>query len=188
MLGRHRSDNGVVPHKALCESDDKFETDKKGSAMNLNATLLGQSITFVIFVWFVMKYIWPMLGTAMRERQEAIAAGLRASEEAGQKLASAATNAEAELATAKAEASSIIEQARGRANQMVDEAKDEARQEGQRLLDAAKAEIDQEMNRAKEALRAEVAALVITGAQRVIEDNIDAAKHDAMLTKLAAEL
>jgi len=105
QLGRHRSDNGVVPHKALCESDDKFETDKKGSAMNLNATLLGQSITFVIFVWFVMKYIWPMLGTAMRERQEAIAAGLRASEEADQKLASAATNAEAELATAKAEAS-----------------------------------------------------------------------------------
>ena len=68
--------------------------------MNLNATLLGQSLTFVIFVWFVMKYIWPMLGTAMRERQEAIAAGLRASEEADQKLASAATNAEAELATA----------------------------------------------------------------------------------------
>ena len=70
---------------------------------------------------------------------------------------------------------------------MIEEAKDEARQEGQRLLDAAKAEIDQEMNRAKEALR-EVATLVITGAERVIEDNIDAAKHDAMLTKLAAEL
>ena len=85
--------------------------------MNLNATLLGQSITFAIFVWFCMKYIWPMLGTAMRERQEAIAAGLRASEEADQKLASAATSAETELAAAKEEASAIIEQAR-RANQM----------------------------------------------------------------------
>ena len=88
----------------------------------------------------------------------------------------------------KAEASSIIEQARGRANQMVEEAKDEARQEGQRLLEAARAEIDQEMNRAKETLRAEVATLVIAGAERVIEDNIDASKHEAMLTKLAAEL
>jgi F-type H+-transporting ATPase subunit b len=164
------------------------ETTKKRSVMNLNATLLGQSITFAIFVWFCMKYIWPMLGTAMRERQEAIAAGLRASEEADQKLASAATNAESEMAAAKEEASEIIEQARSRANQMVEEAKDEARQEGQRILDAAKAEIDQEMNRAKEALRADVAALVIAGAERVIEDNIDASKHDTMLTKLASEL
>jgi F-type H+-transporting ATPase subunit b len=44
------------------------------------------------------------------------------------------------------------------------------------------------MNRAKETLRGEVATLVIAGAERVIEDNIDASKHDAMLTKLAAEL
>jgi F-type H+-transporting ATPase subunit b len=92
------------------------------------------------------------------------------------------------MAAAKEEASAIIEQARSRANQMVEEAKDEARQEGQRVLDAAKAEIDQEMNRAKEALRADVAALVIAGAERVIEDNIDASKHEAMLTKLASEL
>ena len=97
-------------------------------------------------------------------------------------------DAETELAAAKEEASAIIEQARNRANQMVEEAKDEARQEGQRILDAAKAEIDQEMNRAKEALRADVAALVIAGAERVIEDNIDASKHDTMLTKLASEL
>ena len=80
--------------------------------MNLTATLLGQSLTFAVFVWFCMKFIWPPLVNAMRERQEAIAAGLRASEEADKKLAEAATGAEAELAQAKEEAAGIIEQAR----------------------------------------------------------------------------
>ena len=156
--------------------------------MNLNATIIGQSITFFFFVWFCMKFIWPLVGAAMRERQGTIAAGLRASEEADQKLALAASNAEEELTTAKAEASAIIEQARARASQMVEEAKTEARGEGERLVEAAKAEIEQEVNRAKESLRAQVAELVVTGAERIIEDSVDADKHDAMLKKLAAEL
>ena len=88
--------------------------------MNLTATLLGQSLTFAVFVWFCMKFIWPPLVNAMRERQEAIAAGLRASEEADKKLAEAATGAEAELAQAKEEAAGIIEQARNRPNQMIE--------------------------------------------------------------------
>ncbi|MCW5196974.1 F0F1 ATP synthase subunit B, partial [Buchnera aphidicola (Pemphigus obesinymphae)] len=27
--------------------------------MNLNSTILGQSISFFLFVWVCMKYIWP---------------------------------------------------------------------------------------------------------------------------------
>ena len=154
--------------------------------MNLNATLIGQSITFLVFVMFCMKYIWPPIRQAMHDRQEAIAAGLRASEEADEKLAQAADNAEQELVAAKA--ASIIEQARTRANQMVEDAKAEARSEGERLVDAAKAEIEQEVNRAKEALRGQVAALVIDGAEQVLKDSIDAEKHEQMLKQLAAEL
>ena len=156
--------------------------------MNLGATLIGQMLTFAIFVWFCMKYIWPPLRTAMRERQESIAAGLAASEEADRKLAEAATGAEAELAKAKEEAAVIIEQARQRANQMIEEAKGEARVEGERIVEAARAEIEQESNRAKEALRAQVSTLVISGAEQVLGDSVDADRHADMLSKLAAEL
>ena len=156
--------------------------------MNLNATLIGQSITFLVFVMFCMKYIWPPIRQAMNDRQEAIAAGLRATEEADEKLAQAADNAEQELVAAKAEAATIIEQARARSNQMVEDAKAEARSEGERLVEAAKAEIEQEVNRAKETLRGQVAALVIDGAEQVLKDSIDADKHEQMLNQLAAEL
>ena len=156
--------------------------------MNIGLTLIGQSITFIVFVWFCMKFIWPPLKDMMRERQEAIAAGLSAAEEADKKLAEAATDAEAELAKAKEEAAGIIEQARQRANQMVVDAKTVAREEGERLIEAAKAEIDQESNRAKEALRTQVSALVIRGAEKVLESSVDASTHNALLDKLAAEL
>jgi F-type H+-transporting ATPase subunit b len=156
--------------------------------MNIGLTLIGQSITFIVFVWFCMKFIWPPLKDMMRERQEAIAAGLSAAEEADKKLAEAATDAEAELAKAKEEAAGIIEQARQRANQMVVDAKTVAREEGERLIEAAKAEIDQESNRAKEALRTQVSALVISGAEKVLESSVDASKHNELLDKLAAEL
>ncbi|NKC00448.1 MAG: F0F1 ATP synthase subunit B [Pseudomonadales bacterium] len=156
--------------------------------MNIGLTLIGQSITFMVFVWFCMKFIWPPLKDMMRERQEAIAAGLSAAEAAELKLTEAATGAEAELAKAKEEAAVIIEQARQRANQMIEDAKNDARDEGERLIEAAKAEIDQESNRAKEVLRAQVSALVISGAEQVLESSVDANKHSELLDKLATEL
>ncbi|MEM6999807.1 MAG: F0F1 ATP synthase subunit B [Pseudomonadota bacterium] len=156
--------------------------------MNLTATLIGQSVTFAFFVWFCMKFIWPPLRTAMRERQEAIAAGLSAAEEADKKLAEAATGAEAELAQAKEEAATIIEQARQRANQMVEEAKGTANEERERILEKAQADAEQEMNRAKEALRAQLSTLVISGAEQVLESSVDQAKHNEMLERLAGQL
>lgn len=156
--------------------------------MNLNATLLGQSITFAVFVWFCMKYIWPILREAMHERQQAIAAGLASAEAAEKQLAEASSGAADELAKAKDDAAQLIEQARQRANQMVEDAKTEAREEGERIVEAARAEVEQEMNRAKETLRTQVAALAISGAERVLESDIDAGKHSQMLERLAQEL
>ncbi len=156
--------------------------------MNLGLTLFAQSLVFLIFVAFCMRYIWPFLQTAMRERQEAIAQGLAAAEAAEKKLADAASGAEDELEKAKQEAAQIIDQARHRANQMIEDAKGDAREEGERLVDAAKAEIDQEINRAREALRMQVAALAISGAEKVLESSIDASQHSQMLERLASEL
>ncbi|MEM6708536.1 MAG: F0F1 ATP synthase subunit B [Pseudomonadota bacterium] len=156
--------------------------------MNLNATLIGQTITFLVFLWFCWKFIWPPIITAMRERQAAIAEGLAASERAEKNLEAAKASADAQLDEAKAQAAEILEQARARAAQMVEEAKAQAQEEGARLIESARAEIEQEANRAKEGLRAQVSTLAIAGAERVLGESIDASKHAAMLDKLAAEL
>ena len=156
--------------------------------MNINWTIVGQSITFFVFIWFCWKFIWPPLIDAMRERQKTIADGLASAERAEKDLELAEVRATEQLKEAKEEAQKIIDQSRSRANQMIEEAKNDAREEGERLKEAAKAEIDQEINRAKEVLRAQVAALALNGAEKVLGATIDAEKHSEILNQLAAEL
>jgi F-type H+-transporting ATPase subunit b len=156
--------------------------------MNLNFTMIGQTVTFVVFVLACWKWIWPVLINAMQERQEAIAEGLASAERASKDLELAQEKATDQLKGAKDEAAVLIEQARARANQMIEEAKNDAREEGERLKEAARAEIEQEVNRAKETLRNQVASLAIAGAEQVLGETIDAGRHSQLLDKLAAEL
>jgi len=156
--------------------------------MNLNWTMLGQTITFIVFVTACWKWIWPLLINAMRERQEAIAEGLASAERATKDLELAQERATDHLKVAKAEAAALIEQARNRANQMIEDAKNDAREEGERVKEAANAEIAQEVNRAKESLRSQVAALAVAGAERVLGETVDAERHSQMLEQLAAQL
>lgn len=156
--------------------------------MNINLTLIGQSITFVAFIWFCMKYVWPALISIMEEREKKIADGLEAADRADKDLELAQKKAVETLSEAKQQAAEIIEQANKRANQIVDEAKDQARAEGDRLKAAAQAEIEQEANRAKEELRAKVATLALAGAEKVLGNAIDANAHNDLVDKLAAEL
>jgi F-type H+-transporting ATPase subunit b len=156
--------------------------------VNLTITLFLQSITFLVFVWFCWKFIWPPVITAMQERQKAIAEGLASAERAAKDLALAQQHATDQLKEAKEGARQIIEQARQRALQMIEEAKGDARAEGERQKEAARAEIQVEVNRAKEALRGQVATLAVSGAERILAASIDRNRHAELLSKLAAEL
>ncbi|WP_323846146.1 F0F1 ATP synthase subunit B [Microbulbifer magnicolonia] len=156
--------------------------------MNINLTLIGQSITFLFFVWFCWKFVWPPLLGVMKEREQKIATGLQEAERAGKDLELAKRKAAEQLKEAKERAAEIIDGANKRANQIIDEAKQAALTEGDRLKSAAKAEIDQEVNRAKEQLRSRVAELSVAGAEKILSVNIDAKVHDDLIEKLAAEL
>ncbi len=156
--------------------------------MNITLTLFGQTLTFFVFVWTLHRWIWPPLIKAMRERQKTIADGLAASERATKDLALAQEGAAERLRQAKEEAKQIIEQARARTVVMIEDAKNDARAEGERQKDAALAEIDQDVNRAKEKLRAQVAALAVAGAEKILQTSIDRSRHADMLAKLSAEL
>ncbi|MBF8223605.1 MULTISPECIES: F0F1 ATP synthase subunit B [Halomonadaceae] len=156
--------------------------------MNINMTLIGQTIAFAIFVWFCIKYVWPPISSALHERQKKIADGLDAASRASRDLELAQEQAAETLRETKQQASEILEQANKRSAQMIEEAREQARAEGERLVASARAEIDQEINRAKDELRSQVATLAMVGAERVLEASIDEKAHREMLDKLAAEL
>lgn len=156
--------------------------------MSINFTLVGQMIFFIVFVLFCMKYVWPPITQAMKERADKIADGLAAADRAEHDLEMAKERASEQLKEAKAEAAKIIEQAKKRGDQMVEDAKRKAQEEAERVRVAAESEVEQQVAKAREELRSQVAALAVSGAERILGDTVDASKHSAMLDKLSAEL
>lgn len=156
--------------------------------MNINLTLIGQSITFLFFWWFCHAFVWKYIRNAMTVREKKIADGLEAADRASRDLELAQDKAAQQLRLAKDEAAGIVEAANKRANQIVEEAKEKAREEAARIKAAAEAEVALEANRAKEALRKQVGALVLAGASKVLEASIDENAHQALVDKLAAGL
>jgi F-type H+-transporting ATPase subunit b len=156
--------------------------------MNLNATLVLQSIAMLIFVWFCMKFIWPVLLKSMDERREKIAEGLAASDRAEKALEAAQAEATEAINQARNKAGEIVDQANQRHSQILDQAKEDAVAERKRQVAAAEADIALSANQAKDDLRAQVASLAVLGASRLLEKEVDADVHRKLLDELIAEI
>lgn len=156
--------------------------------MNLNATLIVQTIVFLVLGWVTMKFIWPPLIAALNERQKKIADGLAAADKGEKSLVDARSAADAIVKEAREKAVKIVDQANRRSNEVIDEAKGTAIAEGQRLVAEARSEVQLEQNRAREQLRKEVASLAVAGASRLLGREIDARTHADLLEKLATDI
>jgi len=156
--------------------------------MNITVTIIAQAVTFAAFIWFCAKFIWPPMMRAIDARQKQIADGLAAAERGKQQLEQAAKRTEEILLEARQKAQELLSQADTRATQLIDEAKAAARTEGERLVAGAKAEIEQEVSRARETLRAQVAALAVAGAEKILRREVDAKVHAELLRTVQSEL
>ena len=156
--------------------------------MNINATLLGQTITFFLFIWFCKKFVWPPMVNAMQERQNQIADGLAAAEK-GQEAQEVAEKEAAQLiSNAKTQASEIIASAEKRGNAVVDEAKTTATTEKERIISAAKSEVEQEVHTAREELRTHVSSIAVAAASKIADKEIDEAAHAGLIDDLVKQM
>ena len=156
--------------------------------MNLNATLFAQMVVFFILWWVVAKFVWPPLVKALDERATKVADGLAAAERGKADLESAKKRAEQALSEARNEGTQRIADAEKRAQLSAEEIKANAQAEAARIIAQAKAEAEQQVTRARDALRAEVAALAVKGAEQILRREVDAKAHVGLLDQLKAEL
>jgi len=156
--------------------------------MNINLTLILQMITFAVFVWFCMRFVWPPIVKALADRKAKIAEGLAAAERGAQQQALGQQRAKETMQEAKQHAADIVAQAQRRAAEIVEEAKGDGNVERERILTAAKAEIEQETNRARENLREKVAELSIAAAERILQKEIDPAAHKTIVDSFAKQI
>lgn len=156
--------------------------------MSINATLIIQMIVFAILVWFTMKFVWPPITAALDERAKKIADGLSAADKAKAELSQANRRVEEQLSAARNDAAQRLADAERLAQSMVEEAKGRANEEGAKIIAAARVEAEQESTKAREALREQVAALAVKGAESILKREVNAGVHAELLGRLKAEL
>ncbi len=156
--------------------------------MSINATLFVQAVVFLILVLFTMKFVWPPIAKALDERAQKIADGLAAADKAKSELSSANQRVEKELAQSRTETASRLADAERRAQAIIEEAKVKATEEGNKIVAAARADAEQQSVRAREALRDQVAALAVKGAEQILRKEVNAGVHADLLNRLKTEL
>ncbi len=156
--------------------------------MNLNATLFAQIVVFLILWWFTMKFVWPPITKALDERAKKIADGLAAADKAKLELSAANKRVEEQLTQTREESTKRIADADKRAQAIVEEAKKRADDEAAKIIAQAKAEASQQMIQAREALREQVAALAVKGAEQILKREVNAGVHADLLSRLKTEL
>ena len=156
--------------------------------MNINATIIGQIIWFLLFIWFVAKFVWPYFQRIIAERQKIVADGLAAAEQGKLTLELSGKQAGQKIKEAVERVAELIVHAEQRAAQIIEEAKAAAREETGREKAAAQAEIEQQYSHAREALREQVAALALAGAEKILRREVNAQAHAELLAQLKREL
>ena len=151
-------------------------------------TLIGQAIAMIVFVWFCMKWVWPLIMGTIEQRQAEIASGLAAAEQGQSALANAKAESDKLIAAAREQARGIVDQASSRASGIVEQGKADGESQRKRQLESARAEIGVEQNRAREELRAQVAKIAIAAAGKVLAREIDANAHRDLLKQVANDL
>jgi F-type H+-transporting ATPase subunit b len=156
--------------------------------VNINATLFLQAIVFAILVWFTMKFVWPPITKALDERALKIADGLAAADKARSELSFANKRVEEELAKSRTDTATRLADAERRGQAIVAEAKAKATEDANKIIAAAQVEAQQQMNKARDALRDQVAALAVKGAEQILRKEVNAGVHADLLGRLKTEL
>jgi len=152
--------------------------------VNINFTLIGQMLTFAIFVWVTMEYVWPALETALKDRSKKIADGLSAAKEGHEILAKSKENSSIEIQQAKQRANEIVAQANKKVVAMMEDAKRDAKLECDNMVQTARNHIRQEENQARANLQGEIVSLVIKGVEKILSKSINNKDNADIIAKI----
>ena len=156
--------------------------------MNLNLTLIGQSLAFLFFVWFCGTVIWPRFMAILEQRRRTIVEGLEAAKKGQLEFRDAQMNAERVILDAKKKSEEMIELAHTSANRIEEQSKIKASKESKRIIAAANQEAMHLEKQLKEELRNEVGDLAILIAEKIMQEKIDQKLHDKLINDLAKHL
>ena len=153
--------------------------------MNLNLTIFGEAISFALFVWFCLKFVWPPLTGALRERQQKIADGLDAAEKAQNDRQAAEALLAEKMEESKNKARELLAETEKRSRKIIEDAKQQAETESLAIKERVQEDLQMEANRIRDELRLQLSDLVIEGVEQVLHQQVDVSAHEQYLKTLA---
>jgi F-type H+-transporting ATPase subunit b len=146
-------------------------------------------IAFFVVFGVLGKILMPRISKTLTERTDAIEGGLQRAEEAQADAARVLEQYRAQLADARQEASRLREEAREQGAQIIAEMREQASAESRRLIEAAHAQIEADRGQAFQSLKAEVGALAVELAGRVVGESLaDEARRRRTVERFLEEL
>lgn len=140
--------------------------------MNLNATIFGQAISFFLFVWFCMKYIWPPIISAIEKRQKKIEDALIFSKKIEKESCAMQNKMNHLIQDTKEKAAAILNQANQQKLLILEEAKSKAIEKTKKILLSNQREIDIQVENARQNLQKEIINLSILMAEKIMKKNL----------------
>lgn len=149
--------------------------------------LLFQGIAFIILVWLLGKFVFPVLIKAVDDRQAAIEASTKAADEAREKAEAAEAEVEKLLAQARREAKDIVATAKSEATAAVQAAEDKAVAKAKKIVEGAHEQIEKDTIAAKKALHNETIELVASATETILGKTVDSKVDQKVVAQAVKE-
>ena len=156
--------------------------------MNINITLFGQMITFAIFVFVTMKFIWPNLNKALEDREHKIMQGLQSAEKGQQKLKMAEDFVKRKEAETKLHCAQLLMEAKHQAEKILESAIIQANDKKKEIIASGNAELEKKHFKLVQDLKRQLATLITLGAEKILDTHLDEAEHNQIIIDISNKL
>jgi len=154
-------------------------------ALGIDARMLiFQIIGFLVLVFFMGKFVFPILNKSIDKREAAIRESANAVEKARADAAEAEKRIQKQLDEAKQQAADAIDVAHKEAAALLAAAEEKAKKRADHIVETAHARLEQDEQAARESLRKEVKHLVADATETIIKQKLDS-KGDAAVIESA---
>lgn len=136
------------------------------------ATFISELVGFVVVLFVLYRYVWPVLKRMMDDRQEQIARQVQEAEDAEKALAEARRKHDSAVAEAEKEASRIRDDARSDATRIREELQEQADQDVARIKQRGEEQLAAQRDASARGLRTEIGGLSMQLAQRLIAESM----------------
>ena len=149
--------------------------------------LILQIVAFLILVWLLGKFVYPLLMKSVDERQKNIEEAAQAAKKAQESAAESEAETAELLAQARKEAAEIVSTAKVEATEMLSSSEEKARTTAEKIVADAHAQISKDIDKARRELHDETLDLIALATEKIVRKKLDKKSDEALITDALKE-